>query len=320
LFLAIVVGGWEAVKGLPLIAEAIVPPGSVATEARAPQTSVTLRVRVSAAATNFSTAVLAPVEAHDAPRWLLAGRGRTLPVAAPPTHAAERGPAIAIVIDDLGNDVVAARRAIALPKAVTLSFLPYPDATQMLAREAIRAGHEILVHVPMEPEGNEDAGPMALRVGLPNDEIMRRLDWAFARVPGFSGINNHMGSRFTADRKALVPVMQALAARHVFFLDSRTTAKSQIVDLAQSLGVPTARRDVFLDDQGTSVQDELRLTEVRAKEQGAAIAIGHPHAETLSALEKWTSSVSLRRVVLVPVSEIVRRGNTHTELRAQIAQ
>jgi polysaccharide deacetylase 2 family uncharacterized protein YibQ len=258
------------------------------------------------------------VRTHALPAWLF-GSAEAPRLAVVTIHAALASPAIAIVIDDLGNDVAAARRAIALPKQVTLSFLPYPDATPGLAQEAAKAGHEILVHVPMEPEGGEDAGPMALNVGLSSGEITRRLDWALARVPGFSGINNHMGSRFTADRTALIPVMQAVAVRHVFFLDSRTTPKSQIVDVAQSFGVATAVRDIFLDDENThvSVAEELRLAEVRAKERGFAIAIGHPHPATLSALETW---VRVRRPTLANMSGTIRRRSSHADLRATIAQ
>jgi polysaccharide deacetylase 2 family uncharacterized protein YibQ len=231
-------------------------------------------------------------------------------------------PAIAIVIDDLGNDVAATRRAIALPKDVTLSFLPYPDATRALARDAIRAGHQVLVHVPMQPLGTEDAGPMALRTDLPILENIRRFNWALSRVPGFSGVNNHMGSRFTADRDALLPVMRDVAARKIFFLDSRTTANSQVIPLAQSLGVANVARDVFLDDENTSanVEDELHVAESHARQGGVSIAIGHPHPETLAALERWINNRDSRRIVLVDVSEAIRLRNTHAALRSQVTQ
>jgi polysaccharide deacetylase 2 family uncharacterized protein YibQ len=238
--------------------------------------------------------------------------------ASAPLHA----PAIAIIIDDLGNDVAATRRAIALPKDVTLSFLPYPDAAAKLAREAIRAGHQILVHVPMQPEGAEDAGPMALRTDLPASENVRRLDWALSRVPGFSGLNNHMGSRFTADRGALRPVMMDVAARRIFFLDSRTTAESQVIPLAQSLGVTSAARDVFLDDETASadVDQELRVAESHARQGGVSIAIGHPHPQTLAALERWLGDSRSRGFVLVDVSEAIRLKTVHAALRSQITQ
>jgi len=285
----------------------------------APQASVSLRLALAGGTSMLGPEVIEPLKTHAPPRWLR-GRSTEPPqLAAVPFHAVPASPSIAIVIDDLGNDVAAARRAIALPKEITLSFLPYPEATLGLARDAAKAGHEILVHVPMEPEGGEDAGPMALDVGLSSEEITRRLDWALSRVPGFSGINNHMGSRFTADRTALIPVMQAVAARHVFFLDSRTTPKSQIVDVAQSFGVATAVRDIFLDDENThvSVADELRLAEARAKEEGLAIAIGHPHPATLTALETW---IRARRIMLISVGESIRLKDSHAALRTTISQ
>lgn len=213
-------------------------------------------------------------------------------------------PAIAIVIDDLGNDAQATRVAIALPSAVTLSFLPYPDATPELAREAVRAGHQVLVHVPMEPEGGDDPGPMALRTDLTAPEIVRRLDWDLARVPGFTGINNHMGSKFTADAGALTPVVEELSRRHVFFFDSRTTAASQVVELARRFGVASAARDVFLDDANsqTTVNGQLALLARRAGQEGTAIGIGHPHPETLAALKAWLDSSAVQGFALVPVS------------------
>jgi polysaccharide deacetylase 2 family uncharacterized protein YibQ len=322
LAVAVLVGGEAALSGLPQLAVTLVPPGLMATEARefAPQIFVSLQLALSRTASALLPEVLEPLQAHALPEWLHGQRTEPLRLAAVTFHATPASPAIAIVIDDLGNDVAAARRAIALPREMTLSFLPYPDATPGLARDAAKAGHEILVHVPMEPEGGEDAGPMALNVGLSNAEITHRLDWAFSRVPGFSGINNHMGSRFTADRAALIPVMQAVAARHVFFLDSRTTPKSQIVSVAQGLGVATAARDIFLDDENThvSVADELRLAEARAKAQGVAIAIGHPHPASLSALETWARDA--RHMRLIPVGEAIRLEDSHAPLRTTISQ
>src|SRR5262249_4150109 len=152
-------------------------------------------------------------------------------------------------------------------------------------------GHEILLHMPMQALSATRLGPMALTVDLAPDEIAHRLDWALARVPGRIGINNHEGSRFTADRAALGPVMQALARRHLFFLDSRTTADTQVVAMARARGVQTGSRDVFLDDVVTkdAVDAQLRALEAKARAQGAAIAIGHPHDVTLDAVAYWAA-------------------------------
>ncbi len=159
----------------------------------------------------------------------------------------------------------------------------------------------------MQAVGEAKPEPMALTVGLPRGEILRRLDWDLVRVPGFAGINNHEGSRFTADRNALAPVMDRLAQRGVFFLDSRTTPDTQVGPAARAAGVETAGRDVFLDNVATvdAVDAQLRVLEAKARAQGSAIAIGHPHDVTLDAVAYWAA----RRdgFDLVTLSEAMRR-------------
>ena len=228
-----------------------------------------------------------------------------------PTFAQEEAapaakPAIAIVIDDLGADVVRTREAMRLPRAIALAFLPYPDQTPALAREAGRAGHEILAHVPMQAIGGPPPGPMTLDPALPDDENVRRLASALERVPGFAGINNHEGSLFTSDRRALIPVVEYLAARRVFFFDSRTVADSQVVVTARAFGVASAGRDIFLDDVATldGIDAQLRALENRARQNGIAIAIGHPHALTLDAVGYWAAHENGFR--LVPLDEAIR--------------
>ena len=225
-------------------------------------------------------------------------------------------PAIAIVIDDLGADAVDTQRAIALPKEVTLSFLPYPEMSPALARAGFSAGHQIIVHVPMEPSGKTDPGPMALRTGLSAAENLTRLDWGLARIAGYSGINNHEGSGFTADREALLPVVEHLADKHVFFLDSRTSADTRVVPLARALGVPSAGRDVFLDDVQTAdaINAELIEAEAVAKQQGVAIAIGHPHPVTMDVLAKWTARAASDGFELVTAGDAIRLKTEHEAL------
>jgi len=312
LMLALVGGGARALSGLPALATVLIPPGLFAAEANDdPRASdVTIAVSSNVPPSPFAPEVLEPVAGRGFPDWLTQGGGNREIEArlTPPAIVAHRAPEIAIVIDDLGADGVDTSRAIALPASVSLSFLPYPGATPDFARDAVRAGHQVLVHVPMEPDGTENPGPNALMTGLGVDEIVRRLDWALARVPGCSGINNHMGSRFTADRASLVPVVEALADKHVFFLDSRTTVSTVVVPVARAFGVPSAGRDVFLDDeQATGAIDrQIAVLEARAREQGVAIGIGHPHAVTLSALEAWTKQAAARGFVLIPVSIAIR--------------
>jgi polysaccharide deacetylase 2 family uncharacterized protein YibQ len=229
------------------------------------------------------------------------------------TRAAHE-PVIAICIDDLGEDVTNTDRAIVLPREVTLSFLPYAGATPALAQKAEREGHEVLAHVPMEPLGNIDPGPMTLKVGAP--DIAERLAWSLARVPGLSGINNHEGSKFSSDAASLAPVAAMLSARHLFFFDSRTIAGSQVVRVAHDFGVASAGRDVFLDNVLTDSAIESRLNELAAKarKSGVAIAIGHPHDITLRLLAAWLAQD--HGIQLVPVSQAIR---LKTESRAIVA-
>lgn len=110
-----------------------------------------------------------------------------------------KGARLAILIDDMGPPRSLTQRAIRLPVPITMSFLPYADDLAGLTAAARAQGHEIFLHLPMEPVGTEDPGPNAILVGLEPNEFSRRLAWAFDRVPGATGVNNHMGSRATSD-------------------------------------------------------------------------------------------------------------------------
>ncbi len=219
-------------------------------------------------------------------------------------------PIIALIIDDSGVDRRRTERAVEhLPAAVTMSFMTYaPEVAEQVAAARAR-GHEIMVHVPMEPENARiDPGPRTLYVGESADEIERRLDWDLSRFDGYVAINNHMGSKFTRDPAGMAVVLRALKARGVFFVDSRTTGGSVGTRLAQEIGVPHLERDVFLDNVDTREEVTSRLAELEriARRDGYAIAIGHPRDATLDVLERWTRRVQDDGFVLVPVSTVMR--------------
>ena len=243
----------------------------------------------------------------DWPSQLLTYADVTLPGMA----AVDTTPAIAIVIDDLGNDVARTTAAIALPANVTMSFLPYPKRALELSHRAHLAGHEVIVHLPMQPVGNENPGEGALKVGLPSDELQQRLGWSLSRVSEYDGVNNHMGSRFTTSRADLLPVMRELKGRGLFFLDSRTTEKTQVEKLARELGVLTGSRDIFIDDDrsAAAIAHQLALIENFAQTNGNVIAIGHPYPETLKALSKWTKTIKERGFRLAPLREVLQARN-----------
>jgi polysaccharide deacetylase 2 family uncharacterized protein YibQ len=246
-----------------------------------------------------------PPRSEGLPAW------RKFAAAVPPNVEGRK--LIAIVIDDMGVDRKRSLRAAALPAPLTLSWLPYaPDVGQQAAA-ARAAGHEILLHAPMQPQGHQNPGPNALLVDLSTDEIRRRVDADLDLLPEAVGLNNHMGSRFTRDARAMAPVIDELKRRGLLFLDSRTTGGSVGASEARDAAVPYAVRDVFLDDVMTvdAVRAQLAKVEEIARRRGYAVAIGHPHDATLDALEPWLRSLPARGFVQVPISAIVQYRIDH---------
>jgi uncharacterized protein len=241
-----------------------------------------------------------PPPAATHPAWL------RYAVPAPPTG--DR-PIVAIVLDDLGLDRARTAEAIRLRGPLTMSFMTYASDLADQTAAARRAGHELFLHVPMEAvDRHEDPGPHGLFTTLPREQILERLRWGLSRFDGFVGINNHMGSKFTADAQSMAPVMEELRARGLAFLDSRTSPASAGIRLAVAYGVPHAARDVFLDDDQTpsAIAKQLASVEQTARQHGSAIAIGHPHDQTIAALKTWLPLLEGKGLALVPVSAVIR--------------
>jgi len=218
-------------------------------------------------------------------------------------------PMVAVVIDDLGLNRRNTAALNRLDGPLTLAFLPYAGELEAQTRAARAAGHELLLHMPMEPLGHDWPGPDALSDSLEPIEFRRRLSQSFEAFDGFVGINNHMGSRLTRDHDHMAVVMRALRARGLLFLDSKTVGNSVGAKEAARHGVPFAERDVFLDNEidRAYVMSQLGVLERLAKRNGTAIAIGHPHDVTIEALERWLPTLDERGLALVPISTIVAR-------------
>jgi polysaccharide deacetylase 2 family uncharacterized protein YibQ len=299
-------GGDAALAGIPRLLDVVTPDMA----AQAGVTAGTQHVARFAvpegfAQSRFAPQLLYPVTTKPKPDWLVEAM-QTAASSQPPIGSPGARPIIAICIDDLGEDLAGTDKAMALPREVALSFLPYADATPFLAQRAAKHGHLVLAHVPMQALNGKDPGAMGLKPGMTADQIARRLGWNLARVPGLVGINNHEGSRFTADADALAPVMATLRARHLFFFDSRTGPQSAVARAARGAGVRTAARDVFLDDdpRAPAVSAELEMLAREGKRSGVAIAIGHPHDMTLKLLAQWLAQD--HGVTLVPLDEAIR--------------
>tara|TARA_B100000513_G_scaffold189828_1_gene113830 strand:+ start:323 stop:1516 length:1194 start_codon:yes stop_codon:yes gene_type:complete len=227
-------------------------------------------------------------------------------------------PLIAVVIDDMGVDQRRSARAIKLAAKVTLSFLPYSRDLKRQAAEAAAAGHEVMLHVAMEPESSEvDPGPNVLLTGVPAPELLTSLRWNLDQMGGYAGINNHMGSRFTRDLPGMRVVMTELKQRGLFFLDSVTSHDTVGARAAREAGVPYATRDVFIDhkDEEAYVHKQLDKVAAKARKHGSAIAIGHPRDITLRALKEWLPKVQAEGFELVGVSRLLHRpAQAHTSL------
>ena len=273
---ALALGGAAALDGVAVFIAALTP--GMEAQAEGTPHGDTMRLALPGFAdSRYAPQVLYPVVANIIPDWL-----HRAPVPA--------GPAlIAICIDDLGEDIAGTETAMRLPKAVALSFLPFAPTTPGFAARAKEEGHTVLAHVPMQAIGGSNPGPMALEIGMPPDEVARRLAWSLERVPGAVAVNNHEGSRFTSDQAALVPVMTMLKARGLFFFDSRTIGGAKGEAAAKAAGVDSIGRDIFLDDDQSeaAVTAQLNALAATAKKQGVAVAIGHPHAATLRLLKAW---------------------------------
>lgn len=216
---------------------------------------------------------------------------------------------IVIIIDDMGMGRKHTKEAMTLTAPVTFAWLPYASNIQPLIDEARAAGHEAIVHVPMEPGSNTiDPGPTVLKTSMTSDEVAAMLDKNLSALTGYVGFNNHMGSKLTQDAAAMQLVMSEAAKRGVLFVDSRTAPNSIAGQVAAAIGVPTANRDVFIDhfEDIHSVRAALEQMEKVASRQGYAIGIGHPKPNTLAGLREWIPTLADKGFELAPVSAVVR--------------
>jgi polysaccharide deacetylase 2 family uncharacterized protein YibQ len=222
-------------------------------------------------------------------------------------------PRIAIVMSGLGLSGAATQAAIqGLPGGVTLAFQPFADNLQHWIRLARAAGHEVLLNLPMEPVDfpASDPGPRALFVAYAPEENIERLEWALSRVSGYIGLLNHMGSRFTTSREAMLPIMTTLEQRGLAFVDARVSARSVATMLATEKNVPRAINDRFLDAREVSrgtVDARLAELESIASEVGVSVGIGQAFPVTIERMREWAATLNGKGIVLAPVSAVLDR-------------
>lgn len=203
-------------------------------------------------------------------------------------------PRITVIIDDIGESIETAKQLLNLEFPITLSILPHANYAESIAKLTHNAGQEVLIHQPMEAMQSPyvSAGPGEINTKMSSEEISKILYTNIDKVPYASGLNNHMGSRFTCNEKGNHTVCEVLALKGLFALDSMTHPLSLFYTIAKTKGLPAYYRTNFIDHghhSNSSILNQLKKAEQHATKTGHAIVIGHPYPETISALKKWAS-------------------------------
>lgn len=216
---------------------------------------------------------------------------------------------IAIVIDDMGINKKRTAEINAIKAPITASFLTYGTQLAEQVQTSKDSGHEIILHIPMEPYSAANIAPDQLLVKMSNEQIADRFEEMLQKIDGLKGGNNHMGSRFTENREKLAVVMKILKEKNMFFLDSKTSVKAAGCEVAAQYDVDCANRDVFLDNENNFeyITEQLKRTERIAQNKGYAIAIGHPKSETVKALQNWLQNLDKDKFETVTISELLKK-------------
>jgi len=220
--------------------------------------------------------------------------------------AAER-PRIAIIIDDLGDNLKNGKRVVNLPGGVTCSFLPYSPHTKSLARYAHFRGKEVMLHLPMDSLDDRPLGRGGLKVGMLRTQFLATLRADLKAVPFISGVNNHMGSLLTQLPENMEWLMSELRSHPLYFVDSRTSTSTVARNYATAWGIPNQKRDIFLDNRRSrqSIVSQLSRLMAMARVKGFALAIGHPYDMTIDVLSEFLPRLDKAGFDLVPASGLL---------------
>ncbi len=217
-------------------------------------------------------------------------------------------PRIAIIIDDIGNNIPLGQRTVAIDGDLTLAVLPKTPGAKLIATSAYESGKEVMLHAPMSNRNDEALGPGGLTADMDKQLFLDTLVEDIQSIPYVQGVNNHMGSELTTHRKQMQWVMEELKRRDLYFIDSLTNGASVAHRTARKNHIPTQVRDVFLDHDNTTEAIEAAFRKLIrvSKRNGYAIGIGHPYPETLDVLERLLPELEANNIELVRVSELLK--------------
>jgi polysaccharide deacetylase 2 family uncharacterized protein YibQ len=221
----------------------------------------------------------------------------------------KRLPMVAIIIDDLGYDFKLAKKLSQLGTVLTFSILPHSPYQEKIAKLSQSQGFETILHLPMEPMEypSVNPGPGTLLTSMTPDQLLQQLEKDLDAVPFIKGVNNHMGSKMTAESSQMYQIFSVLKKRNLYFVDSRTTRDTLCKPSARLFQIPFAQRDIFLDHRQDAkfIRQQIKKLVQIAKQNGQAIGIGHPHSITYNILREMLPDLQ-KEVQLVPTSKIVR--------------
>jgi uncharacterized protein len=223
------------------------------------------------------------------------------------TAANVRLPRVALVVGGLGISETATRNAIEkLPPEITLSFAPYGRNLQSWIDQARAAGHEVLLELPMEPYDYpaNDPGPYTLLTSLSAGDNLDRLSWLMSRFTGYVGVTSYQGAKFTSDKAAMEPILEALESRGVMYVDPGTSRRSTAPELAQELGLPWTQGNRSVDPTRTprAIDEALVALQLQASQNGVVVGLGTAFPVTIERIQKWTENLGQDDIVLIPVS------------------
>ena len=228
----------------------------------------------------------------------------------PPFAAADQRPVLSLVIDDLGYSYQLGQAAINLPGDHTYAIIPGATYSQKLAKFAQQKDKEIILHLPLQASSSlAPPEPNALDETMDEDQLSVNLQSMLSALPNIKGINNHMGSRLTEIDYFMRPIMDSIKSYNpgLYFLDSRTTARSVAHTEALNSGLDSISRDVFLDNDHPNIESlrlQFQIWLEKARDRGSAIAIGHPHQSTINFLRQNLPQIT-KEFRFISVSKLI---------------
>lgn len=214
---------------------------------------------------------------------------------------------VSIIIDDVGHSRRYGKAIVEMDERLTLSILPFTPFSQYFANLGRQAGNEIMLHLPMESIANKLPSDTQLEVSMGRESFSEMLAHNLTAFEGFTGINNHQGSRMMKDAQRLEWLMEDIAEENMFFVDSRTVGRSPATHIASRHGIPAVGRDVFLDDSADEAEIKREFDRMIriALRDGHAVAIGHPRPNTINVLRRELPRLKALNIQVVPVTTTI---------------